>query len=370
MDGKKLKIVGNLLMGIRFSSLMKLILENGIGIRPVHLLRLLVLLPTSLLSEIFTLVEKIKYNKKIRKTRIEKPPVFIIGHWRSGTTFLHQLACLDSRFTAPTVIQTVIPDHFLFSTKYWVPVLKKMMPPKRPMDEVEMGPLDPMEDEWALIRMGAPTPFLKLFFPSRRQGFIAGTDEFIPTGKSLEIWKERFLLLLKKITLLTGRQIILKNPFHTPRISMLAEMFPGAKYIHIIRNPYKIVPSSINMWNIVAGENAFRGGWESPGTEATARLVEQFRKSVDENRKKLADGSFSEVRYEDLEKDPVKELKRIYRELDMEFSPEHEKKISEFMEAKKNYRKNIFNLSQEEKNIINRELEGYMKNYGYESHNV
>jgi len=349
---------------------MKLILQNGIGTRPVHLLRLLVLLPTSLLSEIFTLVEKIKYNKKIRKTRIEKPPVFIIGHWRSGTTFLHQLACLDSRFTAPTVIQTVIPDHFLFSTKYWVPVLKKMMPPKRPMDEVEMGPLDPMEDEWALIRMGAPTPFLKLFFPSRRQGFIAGTDEFIPTGKSLEIWKERFLLLLKKITLLTGRQIILKNPFHTPRISMLAEMFPGAKYIHIIRNPYKIVPSSINMWNIVAGENAFRGGWESPGTEATARLVEQFRKSVDENRKKLADGSFSEVRYEDLEKDPVKELKRIYRELDMEFSPEHEKKISEFMEAKKNYRKNIFNLSQEEKNIINRELEGYMKNYGYESHNV
>lgn len=366
MDGKRTKIVGNLLMGIRFSALMKLILKNGISIRPVHLLRLLVLLPTSLLSEIFTLVEKIKYNKKIRHITIEKPPVFIIGHWRSGTTFLHQLVCLDSRFTAPTVIQTIIPDHFLFSTKYWVPALKKMMPPKRPMDEVEMGPLEPMEDEWALIRMGVSTPFLKVFFPSRKRGFIAGTDEFIPTGKSREIWKEKFLLLLKKITLLTGKQIILKNPFHTPRISMLAEMFPGAKYIHIIRNPFKIVPSAINMWNIVAGENAFCNGWETPGTEATARLVEQFRKSVDVSRKKLAGGSFSEVRYEDLEKDPVKELKRIYKDLEMEFSQEHEEKIARFMEAKKNYRKNIFNISQEEKDIIYSELEGYMKKYGYE----
>ena len=370
MAGKKLKIVGNLLMGIRFSSLMKLILKNGISIRPVHLIRLLILIPTSLLSEIFTLVEKIKYNKKIRETRIEKPPIFIIGHWRSGTTFLHQLASLDTRFTAPKFIQTVIPDHFLFSTKYWVPVLKKMVPPKRPMDEVEMGPLDPMEDEWALIRMEAPTPFVKVFFPLRKNGFIAGTDEFVPTGESLTIWKEKFMLLLKKITLFTGKQIILKNPFHTPRILILAEMFPGAKFIHIIRNPLKIVPSTINMWNIVVGENAFRRGWESPGTEATARLIEQFRKSVDENRKKLADGSFSEVRYEDLEKDPVQELRRIYRELKMEFSTEHEEKIIRFIEAKKDYRKNIFNLSQEEKNIINRELEGYMKKYGYEVHNV
>jgi hypothetical protein len=370
MDGKRTKTFGNLLMGIRFSSLMKLIIKNGISITPVHLLRLVVLIPTSLLCEIFTLVEKIKYNKKIRETRIEKPPIFIIGHWRSGTTLLHQLASLDSRFTTPSFIQTVIPDHFLFSTKYWVPVIKKVMPPKRPMDEVEMGPLDPMEDEWALIRLEAPTPFVKVFFPFRKNRFITGTDEFVPTGESLTIWKEKFMLFLKKITLFTGKQIILKNPFHTPRISILTEMFPGAKYIHIIRNPLKIVPSAINMWNIVVGENAFRRGWESPGTEATARLVEQFRKSVDENRKKLAGGSFSEVRYEDLEKDPVKELKRIYGELEMEFSPEHEEKIIRFMEVKKNYRKNIFNLSQDDKEIICRELEGYMKMYGYEVHNL
>ena len=30
---------------------------------------------------------------------LEEPPIFIIGHWRTGTTFLHELLMLDERFT-------------------------------------------------------------------------------------------------------------------------------------------------------------------------------------------------------------------------------------------------------------------------------
>jgi len=346
---------------------MKMVFKYGIGLKPVCFLRLIVLIPTSILSEVFTVIERIKYGKKIRETRIEKPPVFIIGHWRSGTTFLHQLIYLDKQFTAPTVIQTVIPDHFIFSTKYWVPVLEKFMPPKRPMDEVEMGPLDPMEDEWALTRLGAETPFLKVFFPSRKKGFISDTNEFIPRGKKLDRWKKELLFFLKKITLLANKQIILKNPFHTPRLSMLAEIFPGAKFIHIVRHPYKIVPSAINMWQIVAGENAFKGGWITPTTKETADLVNKFWQSVVENKKKLAACCIAEVRYEDLENNPAGEIERIYKELGLAFSSEHREGINGFIAAKKNYRKNIFNLSQEEKDIINRDLEGYMKNYDYET---
>ncbi|MCX6333384.1 MAG: sulfotransferase [Bacteroidia bacterium] len=346
---------------------MKLVFTKGIGLKPIYLLRLIALIPTSILSEVFTLVEKLKFGGKIRKTQIEKPPVFIIGHWRSGTTLLHQLIYLDSQFTAPTIIQTVIPDHFIFSTKYWVPVLQKVMPPTRPMDEVEMRPLDPMEDEWALIRLGSPTPFLKIFFPSHKTGFLNSSDEFIPAAKDLERWKINILLLLKKITLLTPKQIVLKNPFHTPRMSLLAETFPGAKFIHIVRHPYKIVPSAINMWNIVAKENAFRDGWQEPATEETAHLLNEFWKSVNANKPRLGDGQFAEIRFEDLEKDPVNELKRVYAELDLTFSSEHEKSIIQFMEGKKNYRKNIFNLSDNQKSSINKILESYMKSYSYES---
>ena len=365
MRNKRTKVFGFLLLGIRFSTLIKLVFKYGLGLNPVYILRFLILLPTSLLVEVFILIEKIKYGKKIRQTTVEKPPVFIIGHWRSGTTFLHQLIFLDKQFTAPTFVQVITPEHFLCSTKYWVPILDKTVPPRRPMDEVDIRPLDPMEDEWALLRLGVSTPLLKVFFPSSKTKFISGTEEFIPTGKNLEKWEKSFLKLLKKITYRTQKQIVLKNPFHTPRISLLKEMFPGAKFIHIVRHPYKIVPSAINMWNIVSRENAFKSGWEEPTTDETALLVDKFWRSVNENKSNLAGDQFAEIRYEYLEKDPVKELKRIYIELGFIFSDDHEKRINQFIEEKKNYRKNVFDLSEEQKKAINKRLESYMKCYSY-----
>ncbi len=352
-------------MGIRFSTLMKLVFRYGIGFRPLYLMRLLVLIPTSLLSEIFTFIENLIYARKIKRTNIENPPVFIIGHWRSGTTFLHQLIFLDSRFTAPNVVQTVIPDHFLFSSKYWIPVMRKLMPEKRPMDEVVMDPLAPQEDEWALLRLGAPSPMLNVYFPSKKKKFYTGTNEFIPKGDELDQWEKSIQLFLKKITFQTGRQIILKNPYHTPRISLLTEIFPGAKFIHIVRHPLKIVPSSVNMWNIVAGENAFRGGWKDITIGEAAEEINDFLNSVRNAKASLSEGSFTEVRYEDLEKDPVGEIKKIYSRLGFAFTSDHERRILHFMEEKNNYRKNSFTLDEEEKEYILKAMAGYMDLYSY-----
>jgi len=366
MDKKRPKTFGNLLMGIRFITLIKMVVRNGIGIRPVHILRFLMLIPTSLLVEAFIIVEKLRSGKAIRRTNIEKPPVFIIGHWRSGTTLLHQLLALDIRFTTPTLVQTVAPEHFLFSAKYWIPLMKKTIPTKRPMDEVVVGPVDPMEDEWALLRMDVQTPLSKVFFPSRKFGFMSCRDEFIPEGKSRARFEKCLITFLRKITLHTGKRIILKNPFHTPRIKLLSELLPGSKFIHIVRHPYKIVPSAINMWNILEAENAFKGGWVKADIMGSAAMVEWFRKKVDDDKNFLAPDRFTELRYEDLEKDPVSEIRRIYNCFGISFSDDFERAIQRFMEEKKGYRKNVFVLKAEDKESIKEYLGEYMKCYGYE----
>jgi len=41
--------------------------------------------------------------------------VVILGYWRSGTTLLHELLCLDARYTYPTTHACMNPHHFLFS---------------------------------------------------------------------------------------------------------------------------------------------------------------------------------------------------------------------------------------------------------------
>ena len=355
-------------MGIRFTTLFKIVFHFGISINPKFILRFLSLIPNSIMVEIFILIEKIKYGGKVKKTSIEKAPVFIIGHWRSGTTFLQQLIHLDNQFTAPTVVQVVTPEHFLISSKYWVPVLNALMPKKRPMDEIEMKPLAPFEDEWALLRMGSETPLLKVFFPSSETKFLSGIGDFIPQGERLIKWKKNFMIFSKKITYLTHKQIVFKNPFHTPRMPIIADMFPGARFIHIVRHPYKIVPSAIYTWNIVADQNALKSGWKSPSVEDTAENVSEFWLSVNENKGRLKSNEFAEVKYEDLEINPVRELKRIYEKLDLRFTPEFEAGIIQFMEEKKNYKKNVFTLSDKEKTVINRKLSNYFQAYNYEIH--
>src|ERR1035437_1279561 len=36
--------------------------------------------------------------------------IFIIGHWRSGTTFLHEMLCKDSSFNFPTTYACMNPQ--------------------------------------------------------------------------------------------------------------------------------------------------------------------------------------------------------------------------------------------------------------------
>lgn len=340
-----------IILGARFSVLMKLVFRNGISLRPIYLVRFLLMLMNSLIASILILAEKKNYGGKTRDTEIVLPPIFIIGHWRTGSTLLHQLISLDPRFTAPTTVQTVIPDHLLFSTKYYVPILKRAMPKCRPMDNVALTPFEPQEEEFALVRMGSVSPIEKLVFPSGKGYFLNGYDRYVPTGKILELWKKNLVSFYKKITLQTGKQIISKNPCHTPRMELLAEMFPGAKFIHISRDPMVVVPSTIRMWNIVAEENKLKRGWNKPSVSETASVLRDYRDYVASALQKL-NNPVSAVNFDELEKNPISELKRIYSELDLTWSDEFETAASQFLVANSNYKKNKYLLTSEEQETI------------------
>jgi hypothetical protein len=354
-----------ILVGMRFPVLMKLTFRHGISILPKYLLRYLILFHNSLISSALTLAERYNYRKKIAETEISLPPVFIIGHWRSGTTYLHQLFHLDPGFTTPTMVQTVIPDHFLFSTKYYVPILRRALPHTRPMDNVKMGVFEPQEEEFALIRMGSASPIERIIFPRKGKFFLEGFENFIPRGKILELWKKNLLEFYRKITLLTGKRIISKNPAHTMRISLLAEMFPGARFVHIVRDPMTVVPSAKRLWNIMWAENGLKRGWKAPETGEVASMLGSFLEYVSLESRKLDDKQFSEVRFEDLEKDPMQELERIYSDLDLPLGNEFRANVMQFLKENSDYRKNTYELSEEEREIIRSALQNASVRDGY-----
>lgn len=57
--------------------------------------KILSLVLVSGLTEPLRIVERGRYRSKIQDVTIEHDPIFIIGHWRSGTTLLHHLLSLD-----------------------------------------------------------------------------------------------------------------------------------------------------------------------------------------------------------------------------------------------------------------------------------
>ena len=94
--------------------------------------------------------ESLIFGRKIRNTKIEHPPIFILGHWRSGTTLLHNLMTLDPEVTFPNLYQCLYPGHFLLTENVMAPLTSWLLPKTRPMDNIPTSWKAPLEDEMAL----------------------------------------------------------------------------------------------------------------------------------------------------------------------------------------------------------------------------
>jgi len=154
-----------LLVGISSGKLFKLLTRNGFSLHPRYLFRILFLTQGAFFASIFNRIEKWKLAKQLKNYSMPDDPIFIIGHWRTGSTLLHQLMALDENLVTPTVFQVSTPQSFLISEKYYRPVMTKAMKPTRPMDNVKLGFDEPQEDEYALIKMTVDSPLEKLIFP-------------------------------------------------------------------------------------------------------------------------------------------------------------------------------------------------------------
>ncbi len=335
-----------LLAGIKTSNLISMIIRNkGFSIK--YFPRILFLLNAGLWSSVFAFVERFKYKQKLSTFKYESKPVFIIGNWRTGTTFLHQLLALDPQFTAPTVYQVSNPDHMLVSEKYYIPIMTKVLGKTRPMDNVKIGADEPQEDEYALLKLCKNLPLEKLIFPKSDTCFLENKNNFLPENEKR--FAEALKLLEKKIVFLTKKRVVFKNPFHSLRIPLIRKTFPNAVFIHIYRNPKDVLPSSVNMWNIVGKQNILKGKRKNLDIKTILNTYKNIILTVRKEFELLNNSQKAEIQFEELEQDPTTSIKKIYNKLNIEFTPLYEKKINEFCNKIKGYTKNKYQISKEEK---------------------
>ncbi len=354
-----------LIAGMRLPGFLKLIRKNGMSIAPKYLARFLFLFQNGIWASIFHKKEKKLFAQKIKQQQLPDDPVIIIGHWRTGSTFLHQLLNLDKQFVSSNLFQGSIPDSFLTSRKSYEPIMGRVLKGTRPMDQVKVGLDEPLEDEYALFRLSAYSPLENLIFPKSDQYFLKSFPGFLPEGEKLKQWKNALIHFYKKLTLENQKTILIKNPFHSLRMNLLNEIFPNARYIHIIRHPYKVVPSTIRMWNIVGTQNAMNNKWKKPGTKDVTEVLSEIETKIKNDTKYLPENRYCLIKFEDLENDPIKLVQSIYNDLNLDFSDDFNDSLIQFLLSVKNYKKNIYTLPQDDKEIIDNIMEPWMKENEY-----
>jgi hypothetical protein len=304
------------------------------------------------------------YGEQIAATAIE-PPIFILGHWRSGTTYLHELLSLDERFTTPTTFQVYNPHHFLISERTVSKYFPFIVPSVRPMDNMKVGIGSPQEDEWALCNLGAPSPYLRVAFPNDPPPSLEYFNfEGLPE-EAIRAWQRSFREFLASVVCRNDKRLVLKSPGHTGRIARLLELFPQARFIHLVRNPYIVFPSTMRMWESfdrTQGFQPFRGaGLAEFVLEAHERIYAGFER----DRHLLGEHQLCEVRYEEFVREPTRHMREIYERLELGGFEETLPKIEAHVAAQKSYKTNRFEISPEIEAQVDRHWAGHVERYGY-----
>jgi omega-hydroxy-beta-dihydromenaquinone-9 sulfotransferase len=121
--------------------------------------RALVQIAFSASNSVNARIERWRCGRQIEAARVEAP-LFILGHYRSGTTHLHNLLALDPQFAAPTLFQVFNPHTFLTTARLAAPVADSIIARRRYQDEMAQGAGMPSEDEFALCTMTGLSPYM------------------------------------------------------------------------------------------------------------------------------------------------------------------------------------------------------------------
>jgi hypothetical protein len=339
--------------------------RHGFRIHPIRWPMAFLISLITPLNTLMGLVQHLLYGRKIAAIQIKDPPVFIIGHWRSGTTYLHELLSLDDRFTSPTTYQCFAPHHCLWTAWMMRTFGSWLMPKQRPMDNMAAGWTRPQEDEFALLTLGAPTPYERMAFPNDPPPNMEFLDMRGCPPDGLARFEKAIVHFVKLLTFATGKRVLLKSPPHTGRIEVLTRLFPGARFIHILRHPFALYPSTMRLWQSldeVQGLQMPKGcGLDEYVFDCLTRMYGGF----EDQRQRLDNAAIYDIRYEDLIDDPLGQIEKMYNRLGLgDFRIAHDK-IAAFVAQQKDYQPNKHRLDDALKAKIRHRWSAYFDRYGY-----
>jgi hypothetical protein len=291
------------LEGITLSDWFRLLRRERFRIDPVCWPRAAWISAMGLWNEVAARAVRRRYGAAIEATRVVAP-VFVLGHYRSGTTFLHELLVTDPRYASPNRFQTFNPHTFLATERWLAPVLEPFMLPRRVQ-----------EDEVAYVNMTQLSPYMDWLFPRSELGYEHYLTFRGAEPAEVAAWSASLARFLKALTLASGRPLVLKSPPHTARVRLLLELYPDARFVHIRRDPYAVFISTLGLLRALRPVFRLQRGPKTIDVGAVLRTYATMYDAYFKDRARVPEGQLVEIAYEDLERDPIGRLRAIYSAL-------------------------------------------------------
>jgi omega-hydroxy-beta-dihydromenaquinone-9 sulfotransferase len=244
----------------------------------------------------------------------EAEAIFVLGFWRSGTTLMHELLAADGRFCFPSNYAAFHPHHFVFTEK--AALARGEGEVRRPQDGMTTGWSTPQEDEFALLALGARSPY---------EGLIAAGDfgrammladpEDLPNGEQKR-WEKIFLRFFRAVRFAhNGKAMVLKSPPHSYRVRTLRKLLPKARFILMVRDPSEVFESMMKTYRAFTLRYGLVPGM--PNRELRELVLRERLRCEEKLLTGLAglgQDRLAVVKFEDLTADPVAVTEKIYRQ--------------------------------------------------------
>jgi hypothetical protein len=360
-----LKLTLQMIPGMTLGTLLHLLQRNRLCVNVCCLHRLAYLIGWGAVNSFLRRLENLTYGDRIEKVRIQQPPLFIIGHWRSGTTHLHNLLSLDQNLASPNSYQAMFPWHFLSSERFGRWIFNFLAPKKRPMDNMVFRADVPQEDELALAALSLASPYLRLLFPASEDNRSAGFDPLQLRNDALQSWKSSFEYFVKKLSYLNNKRLVLKSPPHTGRIRILLDMFPEAQFVHIVRNPYEVYFSTRKLWDSTLLFSHLQKFDAAAADESILTSYSELFSLFERDRNKIPSGNLYELKFEDLERHPQATLQQLYQALSLTGFESFWTKAQGYLESIKAYRKNRYRMDEKGRQRVRERWQWTFDHYGY-----
>lgn len=315
----------------------------------------------------FSTAERLIVENRLPKADELAPPVFILGHWRSGTTHLYNIMCKSGEWAFVPPVATGLPWDLFGLARTFAPLLEKALPEHRYIDNIPVTLTSPQEDEIAIANMTDLSFYHGIYFPKAFSEFLARGLFFDGcTQDDIARWKRRFVYLLRKLSEYQDRKtLLIKNPVYTARLSMLRAIFPAAKFVHIRRNPYEVFVSMRNFYKKLFAEFALQSYAHVDIDETIFTVYERMMDALERDAASLSSPDYLDLAYEDLDRDAMGTLEKIHQTLELPGFVDAKPKFEAYLASVKTFEKNRFSYSDEAARKVEQRLGRFIERWGY-----